>query len=454
MIPSAHRWLGGASAPRSTRSTVSASAWLAEKTAFGEFHLDATRRSLIRGSEVKQLPERLFGVLSLLVRANGAVVDKETFASVVWPDVVMTDANLAQHVYQLRQLLGETRRTGSSIVAASGRGYRLTHPISVDVTLASGELEPLMYYAPGSQLLARHSARALKRAIELFDAALGIDPDYAPALVGVARAYALLAEHSFIPAAPAFASATEAVTRALELSPDLSLAHAVRSELLAFSEWDWPQARCEIDAALQLEPDSAFVRGSAARLHICTGSYDRAAIEAKLALMSEPSSLALLFLLVNVFIHSGCYRNAIRILSNLLEADSTIRIARRYRAQAYLFSNRPTDAIVDLHFLPPEHPDDFSGRLPLLARAFADSGDLVRAAEIYSVLLDASRTEYVSSWNLAIVATGLGKLSEAMEHLEKALPAREPMLPFLKSLPWFKPISQLRRFGEILRIVG
>lgn len=87
---------------------------------FGEFRVDPLRRTLSRGQEVMRLPERLFGVLSLLVRSSGAVVEKETFAAIAWPDAVMTDANLAQHIYKLRELLGETARDGSSILASQG----------------------------------------------------------------------------------------------------------------------------------------------------------------------------------------------------------------------------------------------------------------------------------------------------------------------------------------------
>jgi two-component system phosphate regulon response regulator PhoB len=97
--------------------------------AFGDFRLDSIGRRLIRGGQVIPLPERLFGVLSLLVRANGAIVEKETFATDVWSDATMTGANLAQHIYLLRQILKETARDRSYIVAASGHGYRLTVPV-------------------------------------------------------------------------------------------------------------------------------------------------------------------------------------------------------------------------------------------------------------------------------------------------------------------------------------
>jgi tetratricopeptide (TPR) repeat protein len=136
------------------------------------------------------------------------------------------------------------------------------------------------------------------------------------------------------------------------------MAHAIRAELIALDEWDWAGAEREIAMAAQLDPASTFVRSNAARLHICTGSYDRAMIEAQLALMAEPSSLTLLLILVSVFIRSGRYQHAIAILSNLLESDSDFHAARRDRAQAYLLDGRPNEAIGDLDLLAPDRSEE------------------------------------------------------------------------------------------------
>ena len=463
----------GAIESRSPSKTGSSSQILSGEQAdvamtFGEFRVDPLRRTLSRGQEVMRLPERLFGVLSLLVRSSGAVVEKETFATIAWPDAVMTDANLAQHIYKLRELLGETARDGTSILAVSGRGYRFTVPVRAEhasakaskaafethAILLSRGLEPLVYHAQASRLIERGSAGALARAIDFLEAALRIDRNYTPALLGLARAHALLAERSFARPRAAFQTAKSAVAQALVLDPGSSMAHAIRAELIALDEWDWAGAEREIAMAAQLDPASTFVRSSAARLHIYTGSYDRAMIEAQLALMAEASSLTLLLILVSVFIHSGHYQHAIAILSNLLESDSDFHAARRDRAHAYLLDGRPNEAIGDLDLLAPDRSEELNGRLPLLARAYADSGDHGRAAEIYGQLLEASRAEYVADWNLAIVAAGLGRFDEATCHLEQALEAREPSLNLLQSLPWFKPISGSSRFKTILAQVG
>jgi DNA-binding winged helix-turn-helix (wHTH) protein len=103
---------------------------------FGPFLLDASRRLLLRGAEAKPLPEKLFGVLLLLLQADGRAVLKEDFFVRLWPDEVVSDANLSQHVFMLRNILGESARDHAYIVTLPGRGYRFAARVEAKSGLA------------------------------------------------------------------------------------------------------------------------------------------------------------------------------------------------------------------------------------------------------------------------------------------------------------------------------
>jgi hypothetical protein len=78
---------------------------------------------------------------------------------------------------------------------------------------------------------------------------------------------------------------------------------------------------------------------------------------------------------------------------------------------------------------------------------------VIVAESIYQTLQEMARTEFVVGFNLATVAVGLGRLEEALDHLERALKVREPALLMLRSLSWFEPIAQRSRFKAILRAI-
>lgn len=91
------------------------------------------------------LPGRLAKLLLLLIHANGEVIDKETIAAEVWPDSVVSDGNLSQHMYMLRQLLDERAKDRVYVVTVRGKGYRFVAPVTVvaparaEATLETGE---------------------------------------------------------------------------------------------------------------------------------------------------------------------------------------------------------------------------------------------------------------------------------------------------------------------------
>ena len=440
---------------------------------FGCFRLDPARRRLFSGQESISLPERTFQLLLLLIQAAGDVVSKETLAAKVWPETTVTDGNLSQHIYLLRQTLGERAKDRSYIMTVPGKGFRFAAPVAVASAVISsdpvepvpsstatsddmlgGGLETLREYCRGSQLLERRTAANLWAAIEAFENAIRMNVAYMPALVGLARAYAVLAELGHVPAKPAFQKARKAIARALNVDPSSAGAHAALSEILLFSDWDWDGAQKELEYARRLNPASAFVRSSAASLSICEGAHDKARIEVQRALMLDPSSRHLLLLFSQALIHAGEFHQAIPCLSSLIELEPAFHIARRYRAQAYLLAEEPAKAIRDLQPMPQERAEDPAFRLPMLSRAFADYGDAVRARELHEKLLEMSSTNYVGHWNVALSAIGIGEEEEAMHRLERAFEEREPSMVFLKNLHWFTKIEKNARFKTLLHEIG
>lgn len=437
--------------------------------AFGSFHFDPVRGLLSHGTSVVPLPERLTQLLILLIHANGNVIDKETIAARVWPDTVVSDGNLSQHMYMLRQLLDEHARDRSYVVTVRGKGYRFVAPVSVVAPgsaeapgistedsgdrLLSGAPEALNHYCRGAYLLEKRTAGALAAATEQFEAALRIDNEHVPALIGLARSHALMAEYWYAPSSYTFPKAKAAIVRALEIDPSSAEARATLGNILLFCDWNWTEAEREIQTATRLSPSSTSVHVNAAWFYICKGSGDMPVREMQRALLVEPSSPVLQLFLARTFLYTGEYGRAIDSFSNLIENGPDFAIARRYRAQGYILNRQPAEALADLLLLAQDRAEDLALRLPLLGRAYADCGDADRAEGIYRNLVEMARTEYVVGFNLATVAVGLGKLEEALEHLEDALRKREPALLMLRSLPWFGPIAQRSRFKAVLRAI-
>lgn len=96
---------------------------------FGPYILDTARRRLLSGLEIRPLPEKIFRILLLLLEGDGRVVEKQAFLDRVWPGTAASNANLVQHIFMLRGMLGEHSGEPVYIVTVPGKGYRFAVPI-------------------------------------------------------------------------------------------------------------------------------------------------------------------------------------------------------------------------------------------------------------------------------------------------------------------------------------
>ncbi len=91
---------------------------------FGPFRLDVVMRRLYNDSEIVPLTHKALDLLLALVRNAGQIVEKEELMQQVWPDVVVEESNLTQHIHLLRKALGQERDEPIYIETIPGRGYR------------------------------------------------------------------------------------------------------------------------------------------------------------------------------------------------------------------------------------------------------------------------------------------------------------------------------------------
>jgi TolB-like protein len=91
---------------------------------FGDFRLDPARQQLTCAGAVVPLKARAFDLLLYFAEHPGELLDKATVMKAVWPNVVVEDNNLSQHLSALRHALGDGVRGRQFIVTVPRRGFR------------------------------------------------------------------------------------------------------------------------------------------------------------------------------------------------------------------------------------------------------------------------------------------------------------------------------------------
>src|SRR5207237_6600166 len=93
---------------------------------FGRFKVVRHRRELLADGRPVELGGRAFDTLMALIDARGTVLDKDQLMSLVWPDRVVDENNLATQIAALRKVFGADRHL---IRTVAGRGYQFTGEI-------------------------------------------------------------------------------------------------------------------------------------------------------------------------------------------------------------------------------------------------------------------------------------------------------------------------------------
>ena len=204
------------------------------------------------------------------------------------------------------------------------------------------DLEAYDLYLAGRARM-RERGRSVAEAVELFEAAVAQDSNWAPAWAGLAEGRSILPFYQISDStfwANSLAGAEEAALRALELDPDnpsatVALANVHRDR------WEWEAAEAAYIRAIQLDPDNVEAHQQYAEFLGYVGRLAEANVAAGRALALDRSPIRL-----NVAgylaMHDDRIEDAIRFLDDGIRADPDghLWFLRYNRAIAYLMTDR------------------------------------------------------------------------------------------------------------------
>ena len=93
---------------------------------FGPFRLDLEERTLTRDAQLLSVTNKSLELLLVLLEREGMLVEKDALMRRLWPDQIVEESNLTQHIYSLRKALGEDSNDARYIQTVPRRGYRFT----------------------------------------------------------------------------------------------------------------------------------------------------------------------------------------------------------------------------------------------------------------------------------------------------------------------------------------
>ena len=307
-------------------------------------------------------------------------------------------------------------------------------------------------YLRGRFFLDEGSDQGLQSALEQFNRALQIQPDYAAPYAGIASYYAILPFYSSQSPAEVFPKARAAAQKSVELDDNLAEAHASLAYIRAYFEWDWAAAEREFRKALDLRPNFADAHFSYGRYLAASGRMLEAIAEVHRAEELDPRELSLKANTALLFYFQGRYDDAVKALRDVGRTDATLSMVPWGLGLAYEQKGMGPEALASLQKAATLSKS--RNVLASLAHAQAVLGQHQEARKFLTTLQEDSRKGYVPSYYFALVYTGLGEKDRAFEWLERAYQERSTVLAYLRLDPRLAPLRSDPRYAELVRRMG
>jgi TolB-like protein/Tfp pilus assembly protein PilF len=298
-------------------------------------------------------------------------------------------------------------------------------------------------YLKGRFYWHRRTAEGLFAAARYFEDAVEQAPDYAPAWVGLADAYAVLGFYDYLAPADAFPRAERTALQALKLDPQNASAQATLGYTTLYYDWDLEAAEAHFRRSIALQPTYSKAHQWYANLLTAAGRFDEADRAMRRAQQLDPLSLIANAALGWVWYHAGRHEDAVEQLRLTLGLDPDFELAYLWSGWALEALGRYDEAL-DMLNQAIERSGGSAVSMASLARLHALRGERDEAERRLAQLVGSER--YLPSYEISKAWFALGETAHAVAWLEQAYEQRSHSLVFLFVDPQLAAIRESEAF--------
>ena len=300
-------------------------------------------------------------------------------------------------------------------------------------------------YLRGRRELAKETGAGLTTAIEYFNQAIRIDPEYALPHAGLAHAYGRQTSLGLVPTRDGNMLEMAAARRALALDEAVPEAHYSLAHPASLMNNDEEYER-HATRALQLNPNYAPALLERAVHLVLEGRYDEADDVFRQVRAIDPLSPRVMAV---YGIHLGLVAQTDRAIAVLRNATTQFPDdvnTQGYLALMYSYAGRHAEALAAVERIGADRTSFAVYRALVLARA----GRKAEAGAIAGQLDAVARTRYIPTYGLAVLHAQLGDGDKALALLRQASQEGDFRLKFVVTDPAFDPLRSDPRFIALL----
>jgi TolB-like protein/Flp pilus assembly protein TadD len=286
--------------------------------------------------------------------------------------------------------------------------------------------EAYQAYLEGRYYMHQVTSKGAARALECYEHAIQLDPNYALPYVGLAQQAYYKSLYLAVRPRETAPAALASLARALQLDSGTADAHLVRGVFFAFYEYNWKAAGEHFAQALELEPASARAHTSRSLWFLSPlGRFDEALAEVKRAVNLDPLSPAVRHNELWV-LHAARKEEAVERARAALRLFPWHWVLGYVAGRIFMHSGLHDDAAAALEKgmeITPGNPY-LLGALSLARARQGRPGD---AENIRAELEGLASRQYVPFFPRADASEACGDMERAYQLLGQAVEEREPV---------------------------
>ncbi len=308
--------------------------------------------------------------------------------------------------------------------------------------------EAYKLYLQGRFYANKRTPKDSRKAIECFQQAVSIDPNYAIAYAAMGISYAYLTIYGNDPASETFPKAREFSLKASEVDSTLAEPHILLGLLKFLQDHDFAGWERESQLALAANPNSTDAHRLNGLRLTCLGRFEEALAEEQRALEIEPLSTAGNINYALSLFYSGRIDESEGQLKKAIELAPDFWFSHFYLYSVYRFKSNYAQASEEL--AKSKELRDETEAAKLIRESFAKGG--------WQGLLHAVTVEHapmkMTPYTMAGFYAETGDKDRAFAALNEAVDKADQFFGFVKIDPFMRPLRDDPRFPELLRRIG
>ena len=335
---------------------------------------------------------------------------------------------------------------------ASQLNLRLSSQIEERINRKSTDnIDAYNFYLKGQHTIktAKGLDIELKTAIDYYQQAIDLEPNFALAYAGMANAYVYQTYWGRTASKDIIPLATSTVMKAMEIDNEIGECYEVLG-MISYFKLDFTQAEKYFKRAIELSPNFADSYFWLSNTFNIMGNLNQSLAFMDKATELDPVSTFYPINKAYILTSNREFELAENLLLDVLKNNNDSH------ALWALGNNYANRGKYDMAIETLQKRPDGSKNNWILGYCYGKTGQLDKAYEVIDYLLEKNKESYVPPYMIGIVYMGVGKTEEALDWFEKGL-AEGPIFSYITEVRGRTKLSELEdnpRFKEILKKFG